>query len=87
MIYVKKHRTRYGDLIALCDEEVLEKLSDYKEFFNGELVEETGVIIEEYMSINAWGERSIAVLKSKFKNIEKAVKMINGIPHVQVYRV
>ena len=50
MIYFKKHRTENGDIIAMCDSELIDKvlqegvielnIKDYSSFYKGELISE-----------------------------------------------
>ncbi len=99
MIYIKIHDTENGKILAMCDEELLGKvlsegkreldLNKYSSFYKGELVDEQEAKerIEdiEIYSANAVGQNSVNVLKSRMDISEGEVKIIEGIPFVQIY--
>ncbi len=101
MIYVKKHSTPQGLLLAMCDEELLGKvfssgkmqldLDKYAEFYRGELVEEAQAkddpSSEDIYSANIVGERAVAVMLSKGVVKKADVKMVGKVPLVQIFRM
>ena len=84
--FIKIHKTRYGDIIGLCDEDVLSQMGEYTEFFQGDLVELDELEIGEFMSINAWGEHTLEWIRTHIDKNAHGMK-VNGIPHIQIYRM
>ncbi len=101
MIYVKKHSTPQGLLLAMCDEELIGKvfesgklqldLEKYAEFYKGELMAEQlareAAVNEEIYSANVVGERAVAVMMSKGYVRKSDVKKVGGVPFVQIFKM
>ncbi len=101
MISIKIHDSENGNIIALCDDELLGKkfkegateldLDTYGNFYKENTVSEDDVFLMfgdiGFYSVNAVGQRSVDIL-IRAKYIEKAqVSTIGGIPTVQIYRM
>ena len=94
MILVKKHKTRFGQLIlAICDSDIKGKkftdndmqLDLSTGFYDGEEMSEEDIkkLFKMAYIVNIVGEKSIeSAIKSKIINKENIIK-ISGIPHAQ----
>lgn len=101
MIFLKKHASEQGAIIAMCDEELIGKvlkqgklqidLEKYAGFYKGVLLSEeealAAVVEEEIYSANVVGERSVAIMVSKGIVRMHEVKRVGRVPFVQVYNV
>ena len=99
MIYFKRYKTDHGDIIAMCDEELLGKvikegkieidLDKYASFYKGELIKEEDVegLFDEILYANIIGERSTKIIIQKGLAKEEEVKKVAGIPFVQIFKV
>jgi len=99
MLYFKKYETESGDLIAICDEELVGKsfkegkikldLDTYSSFYKGELVkeEEAEALIsgDDLYSANVVGIRSVNVVLKKGIAKKEDVKKVEGIPFLQIF--
>ena len=101
MIYFKKHATENGDIIAMCDSELIDKvlqegaielnIKDYSSFYKGELIspEEAKELIipKEIFSANVVGSKSVEVAMGS-SIIEKGhIKTIKSVPYAQAFKV
>tara|TARA_Y100000310_G_scaffold159627_1_gene159269 strand:- start:30407 stop:30691 length:285 start_codon:yes stop_codon:yes gene_type:complete len=93
-MYVKIHRTKDQEIIAICDEDLLGKkfeegrlMLDVKEsFYKGEKKtdEETLEIMKKADILNIVGKKSINLaIKNKIISKDHIIK-IKGIPHAQL---
>ncbi len=91
------HRHNDMAILACCDRECVGKTLEEGEisftvkepFYKGVLVSEKELkaLFEESNSMNLVGKKAVGIaLKSKLVD-EKDVRLINGVPHVQVYRL
>lgn len=101
MIFLKKHPTDHGCILAMCDEELLGKviksgklqidLERYASFYKGELVreEKAGGMFskDEIHSANIVGERSVNILIEKGIVEKGSVKKAGKVPFVHIYNV
>jgi hypothetical protein len=101
MIFVKKHASEQGSIIAMCDKELLGRvlkegkvyldLEKYADFYKGALLSEeeaSGVLEgEEIYSANIIGERSVAIMINKGVVDKKEVKKVEKVPFVQVFKM
>lgn len=97
-IYVKRYSTDKGEIIAMCDEELIGKefsegkrkldLKRYADFYKGELLKD-GIEIEvdDLYSANIVGERSVNLVISKGIASENEVMEMDGIKYLQIYRL
>jgi hypothetical protein len=96
-VSVKTHRAQGQIVVAMCDAELIgRKLKDGKiqitlndGFYSGELFDpdENGIfnLIRGASSYNIFGERSIAIAV-KYNLVDRAtVRLVDGVPHAQVY--
>lgn len=96
-VSVKTHRAQGQIVVAMCDAELVgRKLSDGRihitlndGFYGGELFdpEENGLfnLIRGATSYNIFGERAIAVAV-KYNIVDRStVRLVDGVPHAQVY--
>lgn len=92
-MYVKIHKAQHGDVVAVCDEELIGKtIKDKKhtvtiseQFYKGERMKEQAVImiLKDAKNINLIGKKTIALgLKIGVITRENVV-MIAGVPHAQ----
>ena len=99
MIYFKRYKTEHGDVIAMCDEELIGKiikegkieldLNKYSSFYKGELLEEEDVeaLIGDIYSANIVGERSTKIIIKKGLANENDVRKVNGVPLLQLFKI
>lgn len=92
------HETGKEKIVGLCDQVLIGKvlregavvldLDRHRAFYVGTICSEQDVLarLEGFTSINAVGERSVALLK-KAGLAKGAGITIQGVPHVQVYKV
>ncbi|MDE1855856.1 MAG: DUF424 family protein [Candidatus Micrarchaeota archaeon] len=99
MIYVKVHKTEKGDVIAMCDEDLLGKvlrdgkaevdLKTYSDFYRGDLMSpkqaELGLDLASMYSANVVGKESVKVMVAKGVVGEGQVRKISKVPFVQLY--
>jgi len=101
MIYLKIHKTEKGDMIAMCDEELLGKdfsegkivldLKTYSDFYKGDLMSRKQILgaldVAALYSANVVGKESVEVMQEKGMVEEGAVKMVGKVPFVQIYKI
>lgn len=98
-MYLNTIKTPKGKIIAVCDKELIDKclkqgkiildIKSHASFYKGKIVKEEEVInaIQSGDSLNLVGEKCIA-LADKLGIINKQnAKKIQGIPHIQVYKI
>lgn len=96
-MYIKIYRNEGSRLVAACDKEVLGKNLKHgntvvevsRAFYEGELVskEELQNALEEAMTANLFGEKTIkCAIKCGLIDPDSVI-MIDGVPHAQVFRV
>ena len=94
---MKVIKTSEALLVNICDEELLGKtfregevvLKVVSSFYGGEKVDEEKVkeMIEEGDIISLVGERSINIAISLGYAVASAVKKVQGIPHLNIYKL
>lgn len=96
MFWSKIFNTKYDILVAICDEELLEKTIDKKlnirlkkEFYGGKLIDEKIAIrIMEKATIgNLFGKKIVELAEKNGFITRKNVILINGIPHAQFVKL
>jgi len=101
MIYLKMHKTDKGDMIAMCDENLIGKvfnegkaeldLKTYSDFYKGDLMKKDQIIkaigMAQLYSANIVGKESIDVLVEHGIIEKGSVKTIAKIPYVHIYNV
>jgi uncharacterized protein len=96
-MYVKIHKSKDRNIIAVCDEELIGKsfsegnlvLDINERFYKGERLnpKHTLELIKDALNLNIVGDKSIALaLKNNIIEKENIIK-IEGIPHTQVYQL
>ena len=94
-MFIKIHKVQHGDVVAVCDEELLGKtLEDGKysikvseNFYKGEKKDagEIAPIMQSATNVNLIGKKAVA-LGLKLGIIRKEnVIVIAGVPHAQAY--
>ncbi len=96
-VSIKTHRAQGHIVVAMCDAELVgRKLHDGKihvtlneGFYGGEVFddEETGLfnLLRGASSYNIFGERAIAVAV-RYNLVDRStVRLVDGVPHAQVY--
>ena len=96
-IIMKLHKEGHGSIMALSDEGLLGKTFQEGEitfkvtegFYGGNIVDRNVILrtIHTVASINAIGEESVTLLIDAGYGKKDAVRMIDGVPHIQVYMV
>ncbi len=101
MIYMKSYSTEKGHVIAMCDEGIIGKiledgallidLKTYAGFYKGELLDEGAAAgklkgIRIY-SANVIGKEAVGVIKKEELAKDSDIRMVNGVPFVQIYKV
>ncbi|MGI0141665.1 MAG: DUF424 domain-containing protein [Candidatus Micrarchaeales archaeon] len=101
MIYIKVHKTEKGDMIAMCDENLIGKvfsegkmeldLKTYSDFYKGDLMSKEHILsalsFNELYSANIVGEESVGVIIKKGIADEGQVKRVAKVPFVHIYNV
>ncbi len=97
MFWCKKFETKYGKVVALCDEELLGKKIVSKEFnveiskdFYGERrVDERAALrmLKTATMGNFFGKRAVALAEKNGFILNKNIIFINGIPHAQFIKI
>lgn len=96
-IFYKIHSNSLGNILAVCDKEVVGKnleegnyfLEVKESFYKGKEVnaEELAEKLKEFENINLVGEKCIGVaLKEEMAN-EKSVIKIAKVPHLQIFKI
>ena len=93
--YVTAHRTSYGSIVAVCDEELLGreivdgdlKLVVSRDFYGGALVsvDELPRYVREATMANILGNNSVKALTKVYPSIMEAAIRLGGVLHVQVF--
>lgn len=97
-MYLKVHHTPQGDIVALCDAELIGRvlankkyrldLQSHANFYQGKLVEKKDAIaaLSGAQNVNLVGKKSIEAAKNAGLAVSHAVA-IGGVPHLQAYRL
>ncbi len=99
MIYVKRHVTPSGNILAMCDEsqigkvlkdgEIVINIKDYADFYKGELISDKlqETYSQDLYTANIVGKEAVE-LAIKSKIISKgSVKTASGVPYAHAYRI
>ncbi len=101
MIYIKIHDTENGDIIAMCDSHLIDKVlkegdleinvKDYSDFYKGELVDVEKAVgmlnPEKLYSANIIGKESVdAAIKGAIIHKDGVMK-VSGIPYANAFRI
>lgn len=92
-MYIKIHKGQLGEVVAICDEDIMGKKFEDKEkqievsefFYKGEIKEPKEIIeiMKQATNLNLVGKNTIKLaLKEKIINKENIIK-IKGVPHAQ----
>ncbi|MGC8651629.1 MAG: DUF424 domain-containing protein [Candidatus Micrarchaeia archaeon] len=100
MIYIKVHNTDNGDIVAMCDEALIDRvlsegdvvidIKSYSSFYKGDKVDKDSAIdaisrLEHIYSANIVGTESIeAAISSKIID-KKGVLFVGGVPYAHSY--
>ena len=101
MIYLKRHSSPNGIVLAMCDEELIGKilkedkieldLDTYSGFYKGELMAEEDanelITDEDLYSANIVGERSLLIVMEKGLVKKEEVRRVSGVPFVQIFKI
>ena len=97
-MYLKIHSSPEGEIVALCDEELIGRvlrdgkmcldLKVHGAFYKGEKVSQARAVaaLSEARNANLVGVRSLEAAKKAGLSVSGAV-LISGIPHLQMYRI
>ncbi len=102
-VYLRRHRTEQGDMIAMCDEKALGRvyrdrkagvvldLKKYRNFYEGELVSPEDALKAlsdaDLYTGNIVGKEAVGVAVKAGLAAESEVRDIGGVPSLQIYRV
>jgi hypothetical protein len=97
-MYMKIHRTpRQGDIVAVCDPELLNTTLEWKELsipisdqFYGitpATEEEVCAAMRNAMCINLMGKKAFACARKLQLVDEQGCLMIGDVPHAQIFRI
>ncbi|HDR53195.1 MAG TPA: DUF424 domain-containing protein [archaeon] len=96
MLWVRRHISSKGVILALADRELMDKSFEEGElvlrinsFFKGvlEMPEEALADRRGVVAINAVGHRAVAAVVGRGLCGENAPKKVAGVPHVQIFMV
>ncbi|MBR9681706.1 MAG: DUF424 family protein [Candidatus Altiarchaeota archaeon] len=96
MLWYRKHLSREGMVLALADQDLMDKnfeegdfLLSITSFYKGELIarEEVASLLGEAKIINAVGEGAVAVLLESGLTTKETIRKTAGIPHVQTVKI
>lgn len=100
MIIVKIHDHPKGKVIAICDENLLDRILDdgkyyidikkHKDFYNGSRATPEQVIEllkKDYSSVNVVGKESVEVLINENIISQDDVVYVLDVPIVQIYKI
>lgn len=101
MIYAKVHNTPEGQIIAMCDSELLGKaykqdkveldLERYSDFYRGDEIDdkeaEKIVINHDFYTANVVGKKSVQIFINKGLASKADIRKINGIPFIQIFKM
>jgi hypothetical protein len=97
-MYLKVHHTPMGDIVAICDAELVGRvlankkyridLKSHASFYQGKLVgkAEAVAVLSGAENINIVGKKALAAASSAGLATSHAVT-IEGIPHLQAYKI
>ncbi|MEM5802086.1 MAG: DUF424 family protein [Candidatus Aenigmatarchaeota archaeon] len=97
MFWIKAFRTRFDLVVAVCDEEILDKKLHFKNleikinrnFYGGQLVDENLVvkILNKATIANLFGKKIVELAEKKGFITKENVIVIDGIPHAQFVKI
>jgi hypothetical protein len=97
-MYLKIHSSPEGDIVALCDDELLGRvltegkirldLKAHGSFYKGGKVTAAKAVeaLKGARNANLVGKGSLSAAKSAGLDVSGAI-MISGVPHLQLYRI
>ncbi|MEM5777122.1 MAG: DUF424 family protein [Candidatus Aenigmatarchaeota archaeon] len=93
MFWYKMYRVKDEIVVAICDEDLLEKTLDFdevkfyisKKFYGGEVIDEEKAIklLENSTIGNLVGEKIVSLALKKKYIVKENIILISGIPHAQ----
>jgi hypothetical protein len=97
-MYMKIHRTpRQGDIVAVCDQELLNRTLEWnglsvpvsEHFYGTDLAtdEEVCAAMRMAMCVNLMGTKAFACAKKLNLVDEGGCLMLGDVPHAQIYRI
>ena len=98
-MYMKIHQTDLGRIVAVCDNKLIDTilsegskqidLKNYKSFYVGKEVgaDEVKKALDACSSANLIGKEAVEIAVLLELVDEKTIGYINGIPHVQIYKL
>ena len=96
-ILFKVHESQGKSVLAACDKNILgKKIEEGKicfevkeSFYKGKEAgkKELAELLKNYSNINLVGEKTVAVAIEEKVTEEKNILMIQGVPHVQIFRI
>ncbi len=101
MIYLKIHSTDNGNMLAMCDSGLIDRvvsegdveinLRDYSDFYKGQLVSREGALglvkKEDIMSANIVGKEAVKVALEKGVIEKSHVRKVSKVPYANAFRV
>jgi len=96
-MYCKVHNSGGRTVLAASDANIIGKILKFGDvevhvseaFYKGEKVDETELerLLDEHSNINLIGEKVVNVALKKGLISERSIIKIQGVPHVQIYRL
>lgn len=101
MIYIKIYNTDNGNIVAMCDSTLIDKvltegemeinLRDYSDFYKGELVDSkkaaSMISPEKLHSANVIGKESVDAAIKGAIILKDSVKKIKNVPYAYAFRI
>ncbi len=101
MMYIRAHNTPHGDIVAVCDKDLLGKrlaegklqldLEKYRDFYNGSLRSEADAKKEiakfHIYTANVVGKESVKVFIELGLATKEDVRMVQGVPFLHTYKM
>ncbi|MCC7552691.1 DUF424 family protein [Candidatus Micrarchaeota archaeon] len=96
-MYLNTIRTPKGKILAVCDKELINKtlnegeitldIKKHSNFYKGKLVNEKELLdeLKNADSFNLIGKRCIEIAHKSGLIDKTTVKLIGGVPHIQIY--
>ncbi|MBN2122242.1 DUF424 family protein [Candidatus Micrarchaeota archaeon] len=98
-MYLKVRESPEGNVVAACDRELIGKvleegdsvldLKAHSSFYVGEIAgqEQVRAALGDFASANLVGEKAVGVALKEGIVQKRDIKYINGVPHLQIYRL
>lgn len=101
MIYIKIHNTENGDMVAMCDSSLIDRvlkdgeleinIKDYSDFYKGELVNREKAVgmlkPKKLYSANVVGKESVdAAIQGEIIH-KDSIRKLNNVPYANAFKI